>query len=60
MMADALDLAHCDVTMLDNGVLTRVHSPIAYAGEHCWVHNPSPTQMMSWPVRWHADKCSAE
>jgi len=60
MMSDALDLAHSDVTMLDNGVLTRVHSPIACAGEHCWVHNPSPTQMVSWPVRWRADKRTAE
>ena len=60
MMADALDLAFGDMTMIANGVLTRVHPAGACAGEHCWVHNPSPTHMVSWPVRWRADKRTAE
>ena len=60
MMADALDLAAGDMTMVNNGILTRVHSPGACAGENCWVHNPSPTHMITWPVRWRAEKRTAE
>lgn len=59
-MADALDLAAGGMTALDNGVLTRVYSPTACAGEHCWVHDPSPTHMVTWPVRWRPDKQTAE
>ena len=60
MMADALDLAAGEMTMLENGVLTRVRSSIRCSGEQCWVHNPSPTHMTTWRVSWRADKRTAE
>ena len=60
MLADELDLAAGDMTVLENGILTRVHPSGACAGENCWVHNPSPSHMKSWPVRWRADKRTAE
>lgn len=60
MEDDMLVPAAGDMTMLENGVLTRVHSPSACAGRNCWVHNPSPTHMVGWPVTWRADKQTAE
>ena len=47
-------------TMLKNGVLLRAHPPTACAGRHCWVHNAMPSIMVNWPVRWRADKSTAE
>lgn len=47
------------LTMVENGVL-RVHPREACAGRRCWVHDPTPSHMDSWPVRWRADKSTAE
>lgn len=60
MMAAALDLAHSDMTVVSNGVLTRVHLRDACVGRKCWVHGPSESHMQFWPVTWRADKRTAE
>ena len=48
-----------DLTMVENGAL-RTHPPSACLGRHCWVHNPTPSHMTSWPIRWRSDKGTAE
>lgn len=52
--SDASEPVAADMTMLENGVLTQVHSPSGCAGRNCWVHNPSPTHLVAWPVVWRA------
>jgi len=51
--AASLDLAAGDLVAVHNGILTKVHSASLCAGEHCWVHNPSPHHMSTWPI-WSA------
>ena len=48
MMADALDLTQFDATTVENGVMTRVHSPEACVLRSigCWIHRPTP----DWPL----------
>jgi len=58
--AALLDVQDGDVTLVANGALFRVHSPSACAGRHCWVHDPTPSPMTSWPIRWRGDKGTAE
>lgn len=60
MVAAAQDLAAGDVIAIDNGWLTKVHPAGLCAGTQCWVHNPSDHHMTGWPVRWRADKHTAE
>ena len=59
-LPSASELAASGMTMLENGVLLRVHPPTAREGRHCWVHNPTPSHMVRWPVRWRAEKSTAE
>lgn len=47
------------VTIVRNGVL-HTHPPSACAGRHCWVHNPTPSHMMTWAIQWRDDKVTAE
>ncbi|GAB3034630.1 hypothetical protein GCM10027052_10540 [Parafrigoribacterium mesophilum] len=60
LAAAELNLAAGEVIALDNGILTKVHSVAACSGPHCWVHNPSPHHMVTWPVRWRDDRRLAE
>lgn len=60
MAAAAQALAAGDVIAIDNGWLTKVHPAGLCAGTHCWVHNPSDHHMTGWPIRWRADKLTAE
>jgi hypothetical protein len=48
------------MTVVSNGVLQNVHPPMACAGRHCWVHNPSDHHMVQWPINWRDDKGTAE
>ena len=59
MLADATNLANSDMTIVENGTL-RTHSADACAGRHCWVHDPSPSHMETWTIRWRSDKGTAE
>ena len=58
--AAALNLATTDLIAVQGGILTNVHGAAQCAGEFCWVHNPSEHHMLSWPIRWRADKGTAE
>jgi hypothetical protein len=60
LAAAAQDLAAGDMLAVANGILTKVHPAGTCAGPHCWVHNPSPHHMVTWPVRWRDDKSVAE
>lgn len=57
---DVLELESGDVALVENGFLSRVHSASKCAGENCWVHNPSPTHMATWPINWRDDNRTAE
>lgn len=59
MMVDATNLAASDMTIVENGAL-RTHPASACHGRHCWIHDPTPSHMTSWPVRWRGDKGTAE
>lgn len=60
LQAAAVDLAIGEIVAVGNGMLTRVHIAQLCAGTNCWIHNPSTHHMNSWPIRWHADKKTAE
>lgn len=55
-----LDLQDGDMVLVENGALLKVHQPSACSGRHCWVHDPTPGHMVSWPIRWRDDKGTAE
>ena len=60
MLADALDLETRDIALVQNGMLTRVHSRSACTGRNCWIHNPSESPLSDRQVVWRADKRIAE
>lgn len=61
LVAQTLDLiASGGMISVENDVLMRVHPPSACEGRHCWVHDPSPTYMATWPIRWREDRGTAE
>ena len=53
LLAASLDLASGDLTFVSNGLLTKVHPADRCAGEHCWVHRPTPGWTLAGaPVYW--------
>ena len=36
------------------------HLPSQCAGQNCCIHNPAPHHMVTWPMRWRADKGQME
>ena len=60
MLADLAHLATRDITLVANGVLTKVHPATLCAGRNCWIHNPSKSAVSSFPVVWRTDTRTAE
>lgn len=54
IMKAGLDLAAGDLTVVENGTLTKVHKAEACADREigCWVHNPSGWPLNQAPVFW--------
>lgn len=58
--AAAIGFSTRDVVVLEQGIMTNVHSSSACLPYHCWVHRPSTHHMVTWPIRWRQDKRTAE
>lgn len=59
MLADSLDLATRDLTIVANGVLRKVHTRevCESRGGRCWVHDPTPDWPLAGrPVVWSAGR----